>query len=288
MRTITVGRGAKRRTIVTFGPKGMFGGKGNWTDEAKDPRFHDPSYLHPDLDEYVIRGSDGRWGVRSPLIVDLLAPIVPDINFRYLLKRKLLKQALAAKDWSAAQMWTERPFRLSELLRWHREGLMSNAEFLQEFPGTWSDAEPDDTDPRWLEVYQWLTRLNGGKRLEVKGEDGKLVRLPKGELLTVYRGQFDDKKSSRGCAWTLEPKVAEMFAKRYNPNPSGVVIVGTVGRGDVLCYNDTRSEKEVNCDFRDVKVERTYRVDLTEGFGMANDPVAGIKQALNNDQTWSN
>lgn len=285
MRTITVGRGAKRRTIVTFGPKGMMGSK-NWTAEAKDPRFHDPSYLHPDLDEYVIRFAGGGWGVRSPLIVDILAPIVPDINFRYLYKRERVKEALAAKNWSSAQMWTERPFRLGELLRWHREGLMTNAEFLQEFPGTWSDAEPDDTDPRWLEIYQWLVRLNGNKRLEVKDMDGKLVRLPKGDELTVYRGQFDNKLRSRGCAWTLEPKVAEMFAKRYNPGGLGTVLVGTVPRDKVLCYNDERSEKEVNADYRDVKVTKTYTVEVNGRFGMANDPVAGLKQALNNDLSF--
>lgn len=114
------------------------------------------------------------------------------------------------------------------------------------WPGAWSGAEPDDTDPGYLYAWQAIAR----------GHEPIGDPLPAGDPLTVYRGQ-ESAEDACGIAWTLDPAVARFFAfrvSRVSGRPTGVIITGQVARADVLGYVDNRNEREVIADPDDVAI----------------------------------
>lgn len=211
--------------------------------DAASPDAHDFSKLHPELKPYVVEGALGTM-IRAPLLVDI-APIIPTVNRRYVEKKARFEQAVAEKNWGSALVWVERPYRLMFLSEWRSSKAMTLAEFRKHLPWVWSDAEPDDTDPSWLAMWQYAA-LDGPLGDPLPG---------KSVALTVYRGQHsaDD---PRGIAWSLDPNVAKMFAHRFNPNEFGVILRGRVERSKVLAYINAagRGEQEVVCNPADVRI----------------------------------
>ena len=67
---------------------------------------------------------------------------------------------------------------------------------LTDLPGCGRGSDPDDTDPRFLDLWKRARIANGGSYLR----DGKA--LPRRRILQVYRGQ--DEGAPFGIAWSLD------------------------------------------------------------------------------------
>lgn len=116
----------------------------------------------------------------------------------------------------------------------------------------WSSSDPDDTDPRFLELWRKAFIRNNWKYVR----DGR--PLPRGAMgkIIVYRGQ-DDANGNYGIAWTTDPKIAERFANgaaTRQRNRGGKIIMATVKRTKVLAYLTDRGESETIIDPRDLEV----------------------------------
>jgi hypothetical protein len=132
------------------------------------------------------------------------------------------------------------------------EGVIHRAWFFENIAELWRTSDPDDTDWRFLRVWQTAWRNNDFK--PVRDEPRKHRNaIPASGLLTVYRGQrmFD----RPGFAWTTDRSIAEKFARGASyrmPIDDGVVIEGEAIASRVLAYITMRGEFEVIVDPEDV------------------------------------
>ncbi len=113
----------------------------------------------------------------------------------------------------------------------------------------WRGSDPDDTDPRFLDVWQRAAIYHHGPVT-----DGRDLPAPrKGRLLTVYRGQMEG--DPFGIAWTTDKGIASKFARGAGLRIStmlGVIYEGYVYPGDVLGYLTGRGESEIVVDPKNV------------------------------------
>jgi len=100
--------------------------------------------------------------------------------------------------------------RLDWLVEQYEKGNLPANWLLDEFPSEWSGADPDDTDPKFLKLWESAWRMNNCTVL--CSDEGLPPTIAQVEVITVYRGQihFDD---PLGIAWTTDRKVAIKFAK---------------------------------------------------------------------------
>jgi hypothetical protein len=132
--------------------------------------------------------------------------------------------------------------RLSFVLKALADGYTTIQELLPLWPELWSGSDPDDADPRFLEVWRQACEANGGVV-----EDGS--PLPTHPVITIYRGQ--DADAPLGIAWTTSKRIAMKFARgaaTRQSNRNGVVIRRTVKRENVLAYLTGRGEFEIIVD----------------------------------------
>lgn len=120
------------------------------------------------------------------------------------------------------------------------DGLVSEAKVLDLLPEWWSSSDPDDTNPRIIDLWERAFARKGGLITD-EGHD-----LPRKTYLKVYRGQRGD--DPLGCAWSLDRGVAERFARGASfrcaiANPR--IIESSVPRGMILAYLTGRGEEEV-------------------------------------------
>jgi hypothetical protein len=106
----------------------------------------------------------------------------------------------------------------------------------------WRGSDPDDTNPHYLALWRAARYHNGGYV-----RDGRA--LPRARTLQVYRGG-PPAGLTKGIAWTLDPKTAQQFAAGAGARVQqhGIVIGGTVKRGDVIAFITGRNESEVIVD----------------------------------------
>jgi hypothetical protein len=132
--------------------------------------------------------------------------------------------------------------RLGFVLKALDERLASADEVLAIWPALWSGSDPNDTDPRFLQM--WLGAYWRHHGMICDGEP-----LLDQDTINVYRGQ--DADAPLGIAWTTSKCVAKKFARgaaTRQSNRDGVVIHGTVKREDVLAYLTGRNEFEIIVD----------------------------------------
>lgn len=137
--------------------------------------------------------------------------------------------------------------RLDWAVRWQEAGFTTRDHLLDIFPGEWPSADPDDTDPRFRDVFIEAWSRNGGKPVT----DRPGTRLPSGKTLRVYRGQPPG--APIGLSWSLDPAIAERFAKgawARTPVPDGEIVTFDANRRSVLAYLTGRNESEVILDPR--------------------------------------
>lgn len=141
-------------------------------------------------------------------------------------------------------------------LRMYEAGFTKHVHLLHILPGLWSGSDPDDTDPRFLWLWEKAWRRNGTRT--ILSDPGNPLPLPAiggTSWLTVYRGQ--DAGAKPGIAWTLDEAVARKFANGaalrvgYRPNPE--VMKAVVRPRKVLAYLTGRGESEVIVDPLDLR-----------------------------------
>ncbi len=140
--------------------------------------------------------------------------------------------------------------RMEWMVEEYERGLVTINELLDATIENWSVSDPDDTDPRFLDLWKWAWVRNGERYVR----DGKA--LPRSSKLVVYRGEDYLAKDKRGIAWTTDIKIAERFAKGAAlraPVEGGKIYMGRIDRRKVLAYLTDRGESEVICDPADVE-----------------------------------
>lgn len=148
-------------------------------------------------------------------------------------------------DAETAVMLTGSYARLDLAIRLMDQGLVTPEWFFRELPDLWSGSDPDDTNERFIRIWEDAFARNGGTVYQ----PGERKRLPRKRYITIWRGQRDGDRL--GCAWSLSRRVAERFARGASfrtaiANP--VIIETIVPRGTILAYLTGRGEEEVIID----------------------------------------
>ncbi len=162
-------------------------------------------------------------------------------------------QAIAAGEFEGALSLLGKDHGLELVRQWWRAGCLTQTELRDIIAQAWVTAEPDDTQPTWIALWQEAAKGAGTI------VDGKA--LPNRDPLVVFRGQARDAKY--GCAWTLDRRTARFFAARSR-RPPGAIAIGTVHRRHVLAYLTERDEAEVivaprnirHCGWVDIRLDR--------------------------------
>lgn len=133
--------------------------------------------------------------------------------------------------------------RVEMAWRLWNDRLISDHWLKKNLPELWRGSDPDDTDPRFLQMWEAAHIENGSRYLK----DG--VGLPRQRVLDVYRGQ--DRNVKPGIAWSLSRDIAEKFARGAALRQShrdGEVLHARVRRDSILGYMTGRKEEEVIFD----------------------------------------
>ena len=184
---------------------------------------------------------------REPIMADLMAadPLLNELSAMIIAGDRLTSER--SKQWTrdGCPAVDALPFvgsygRLEFAVWATDEGFLPVETLLDQLPNLWRGSDPDDTDPRYLALWQSAWERNGKKTVR----DGP--QLPKGTQLRCYRGQ--DAGAPLGIAWSLDRTVAEKFARGAGSRQrsrNGKVFERVVARKDVLAYLTGRGEQEV-------------------------------------------
>ncbi len=127
------------------------------------------------------------------------------------------------------------------------EGHMDKAVLLDVLPGLWRGSDPDDTDSRFLALWNEARDLHGGTILD--NEDRPLpvhTDVYGDPWLVLYRGQLT--LDEPGIAWTTDYAIARKFSSNgglRGVNRVGHVLARRAHPKDALAYLTGRSESEV-------------------------------------------
>lgn len=96
----------------------------------------------------------------------------------------------------------------------------------------------------------------GSAALMDKDERKAYKRFP--NMVRIYRGiGFDEEKHLMSLSWTLQPKIAEMFASRTSEQ--GKVYTAVIEKKHILAYFDRRKEEEIIVDPKYLKDITLYK-----------------------------
>lgn len=124
------------------------------------------------------------------------------------------------------------------------QNYISDADLAETLRGVWTSIEniSNDINVKSNEIVSMFKRAD--KNILMNEED-KSVFDAFGEEVTLYRGVTSyNKKNKKALSWTLDYKKALWFATRYTSNEHEIWEI-TVPKKSVLCYFDSRGEKEV-------------------------------------------
>lgn len=146
-------------------------------------------------------------------------------------------------DWQRGLTLTGSYARLDLAHTLVEKGYMTRRDLLRELPALWRGSDPDDTDVKWLLLWQEAWTHNGEQTIYDTRE-----RLTEAPMLVVYRGQPEG--AEFGIAWTTSREIAEKFAggAGLRVPTQGVTWRALVPREKVLAYITERGEYEVIVD----------------------------------------
>lgn len=209
------------------------------------------------LRHYVQEGAGGMSWFHHPLYVTFFPTLTPrPIEELLKMRRDRANQALEAGDYSGYVFAHERGYRMGKLADLVNENTFEedgefprlSVKFWQLAAAVWVDAEFDEDDPCWTGLIdcgipnRWAMTDSKDRR--------KLRAMP--EMIRVYRGvqAFNEggalEYAHSGWSWTLDPKTARFFARRWlqgHSNP--FVISALVPKAMVKAYLTGRGEAEV-------------------------------------------
>ncbi len=154
-----------------------------------------------------------------------------------------------AKDAHSVFSMTSKPY-LAGLFKWVESDL-SESDYAEILGMIWTRVEfpNQDVNVSPSEFKDYFKKANK-KSLMQEEEYEEYEKLP--ETITVYRG-LQKGATERALSWTLDKKVAEWFANRFDYN--GEVIEGTIDKNYVFAYFDRRNEKEIVLDYTRVIIK---------------------------------
>lgn len=147
--------------------------------------------------------------------------------------------------------------RFDWLVEQYYGGNLSPDEFFPVICQYWRAADPDDTNPFFLDVWEDAYSWNDFKTLTDEDKS-----LPDESWLTAYRGQMSD-TDIMGVSWSLSKDIAEKFARgaalRINVL-GGSLITARVPRAAVIAYISGRNEEEIIVNPVDVEIVQVEEI----------------------------
>lgn len=146
-------------------------------------------------------------------------------------------------DWQRALTLTGSYARLDLAQTLVEKGHMTRDDLLRELPALWRGSDPDDTDVKWLLLWQEAWTAHGECTIYDTEQ-----RLPDSPYVVVYRGQPEG--AEFGIAWSTSREIADKFAggAGLRVRTQGVTWRALVPRDKVLAYITERGEFEVIVD----------------------------------------
>lgn len=204
---------------------------------GEDPQNEDR--LLPELKESMFTTESG-YRMLGHIYVHGLYASWKLANDQYTIATREAEKLLAKRDYATwLNAWVQKPYRLTLLDQLFRAGEISTQELRYLLPPLWTGSEPDDTDPRWLQLFK-----DAGYVTDLPGNSSWASQIP------IYRGQERDGKL--GISWSTNKTVAEFFATRYGRD--GEVVYGFAYPNRILGYLKNRSEDEIVIDPSDVYI----------------------------------
>jgi len=123
-------------------------------------------------------------------------------------------------------------------------GNISTAELAEWICELWRGADPDDTNPDYISVWEDCQEEFGEMLYDEK--KFPLELLDESGLVTVYRGQLNT-DDPVGLSWTLSKDIARKFAHgaALRTYQDGYLGTAKVYYGSILAYISGRNEEEV-------------------------------------------
>lgn len=145
--------------------------------------------------------------------------------------------------------------RLSWLVDKYKKGLLPKEWLLTDYPNEWVAADPDDTDPQFLELWRQAWIMNGCSIIR----DGKDLPSDTG-VLNIYRGQ-NSPVMDGGIAWTTDFDIAQRFANGMGARMklNGVVMSAQISVSHVYGFMTGRGESEVVVNYSCLKNVKVYQ-----------------------------
>jgi hypothetical protein len=218
-----------------------------WTAEAEawlakqrdalgDPTRLDPDHLLPVLRPYYTSGEeDGLFPMlRHPLVFQVPFHSWKLANESYRFKQKAVDEALAARKFTTALIYAEKPYRIMLLHGYWQEHDMTDDELREELSWVWPDSEN-----AWQQMDEALEMFNW---CGYTADDTEGRRMP--TPLVCYRGA--EEHNQRGMSWTRSIGRAEWFARRFESEPgAGKVYRTVVEEPALLGHFMGRGEQEI-------------------------------------------
>lgn len=208
--------------------------------------------LHPALKPWVADTILGPM-VKHPFVYCNLGGeaglYVGQANQIYERKRECRQKYLKNKDWEGYMWALERPWRMSTLETLYDRGRITLEKLREMLIEIWTDTEcPQGNQETPVKLFH----ATGFITDDQEGWDS----LP--DEITVYRGVDGELElTADGPSWTLEKRVAEVFAYRLGAH--GDLYRYTMKKSEALAYITDRGEAEIILDFnRDSNPDEIY------------------------------
>jgi hypothetical protein len=133
-------------------------------------------------------------------------------------------------------------YRFDWIVEQYFLGNLEDEDFFAEICELWRGADPDDTNPVFLTVWEEAYNWNG----EMLTDDDTKLLPPESEL-TIYRGQLS-LDEPKGIAWSLSKEIAQKFAHGASYRTyvtTGVLLEAKVSKQDIIAYITGRGEEEI-------------------------------------------
>ena len=210
--------------------------------------------LHADLVGHICSCTGMGDMVHHPLVV---VPIFQPERFAYVYhlytKKKKVAEKLRQKgDWSSYMLVHEKPYLLDVFAAIEKQ--LSDEEYWIILGEVYTRSE--NAWQHWRKLKRLLTADRKQRELLMNGKDRNyLAKLP--STLTIHRGIQHG--NAAGWSWTLDPKKARWFARRFGDGKP-TVATGTVKKRDVIAYFSFLREREIVVDPAVVNVLERIRL----------------------------
>ena len=206
--------------------------------------------IHPDLERHIESGGIMGVMVRHPLIVSMvtMSGCFAYVNYLYKGRKEHAKSLMETRDWYGYVFVHALPYQLDVFAKIAKR--LTDEEYWTILGAVYTESENLWRQKR--KVVRLVTADRKKREFLMNGrERNYLAKQP--NKLTIYRGyQY---RNADGWSWTLDPKQAEWFARRFEARGGKpTVATATVNKRDVIAYFSRRREKEIVVDPAIVKI----------------------------------